>query len=109
MSNDNILSVIPTGAAFSVNGEGGINSMKKSSISELNSDFLLAANRNLTQDLNLDVSVGTNFRKREVESNGLMGSRFIVPYLYTPSNLVTIINNNTYAKIVTESAYYTAI
>jgi len=108
VSNDNVLSVIPTGAALSVNGEGGINSMKKSRISELNSDFLLAANRNLTQDLNLDVSVGTNFRKREVESNGLMGSRFIVPYLYTPSNLVTIINNDTFAKIITESAYYTA-
>lgn len=107
-SSDYILSVIPTGAAFSVNGEGGINSLKKSDISELNSDLLLAANRNITRDLNLDVSVGTNFRKRKVESNGLMGSRFIIPYLYTPSNLVTVINNNTFAKIVTESAYYTA-
>ncbi|MBB5648128.1 SusC/RagA family TonB-linked outer membrane protein [Pedobacter cryoconitis] len=107
-SNDDILSVIPTGAAFSVNGEGGINTLKKSSISELNSDFLLAANRNLSQDLNLDVSAGTNFRKREVESAGLMGSRFIIPYLYTASNLITVINNNSYAKIVTESAYYTA-
>ncbi|MBB5635883.1 TonB-linked SusC/RagA family outer membrane protein [Pedobacter cryoconitis] len=108
VSNDNILGVIPTGAAFSVNGEGGINTLKKSRISELNSDFLLAANRNLTQDLKLDVSVGTNFRKRLAESDGLMGSRFIIPYVYTPSNLVTIIKNNTYAKIVTESAYYTA-
>ncbi|MBB6273218.1 TonB-linked SusC/RagA family outer membrane protein [Pedobacter cryoconitis] len=108
VSNDNILGVIPTGAAFSVNGEGGINMLKKSRISELNSDFLLAANRNLTQDLKLDVSVGTNFRKRLAESDGLMGSRFIIPYVYTPSNLVTIIKNNTYAKIVTESAYYTA-
>jgi len=108
VSHDDVLSVIPTGTAFSVNGEGGINSMKKSSISELNSDFLLAANRNLTQNLNFDVSIGTNFRKREVKSNGLIGSRFIVPYLYTPSNLVTIINNHTFARIVTESAYYTA-
>ncbi|WP_367865349.1 SusC/RagA family TonB-linked outer membrane protein [Pedobacter sp. WC2423] len=108
VSNDNILSIVPTGAAFSVNGEGAINAMKKSRISELNSDLLLAINRNLAEDLNLDISIGTNFRKREVESNGLMGSRFIIPYLYTSSNLVTTINNNTFAKIVTESAYYTA-
>ncbi|QNK62439.1 SusC/RagA family TonB-linked outer membrane protein [Pedobacter sp. PAMC26386] len=108
LSKDDVLNVIPTGTAFSVNGEGGINLKRDSKISELNSDFLLAANRNITEDLNIDVSVGTNFRKRVVDSRALMGSRFIVPYLYTPSNLITVVNNNTYGKIVTESAYYTA-
>ncbi|MBB6502783.1 SusC/RagA family TonB-linked outer membrane protein [Pedobacter cryoconitis] len=108
ISNDNVLNVIPTGTAFSVNGEGGINAQTKSRISELNSDFLLAANRNIADDLNLDISVGTNFRKRAVESSVLKGSRFVIPYLYTAANLQTIVNDYTSSKIITESAYYTA-
>lgn len=107
-SDDNLTSIIPTGAAFSVNGEGGINVLDKSNISELNSDFLLAAKRTLAKDLNLDVSAGTNYRRRKVESSDLKGSRFIIPYLYDPSNLRTVTKSYNIAEIVTESAYYTA-
>lgn len=108
LSNDHIQSIIPTGTAFSVNGEGGINALNRSKISELNSDFLLSVNRDIASDLNLDVSAGLNFRKRVAESTNLKGSRFMIPYVYVPDNLVTVNNNYLFSKVITESAYYTA-
>lgn len=107
-SNDNLLRVIPTGTAFSVNGRGGINALEHTDIKEFNSDFLLAANRNLSKNLVLDVSVGANYRKRNVDFNSLKGSVFLIPNLYTPENLATSARQNTVAEIVTQSAYYTA-
>ncbi|WP_316820773.1 SusC/RagA family TonB-linked outer membrane protein [Pedobacter gandavensis] len=107
ISNDKIISIIPYGAGFSINGQGGLNSYKRTQISELNSDLLLAANRNISKDLNLDVSIGANYRNRQGELSDARGNQFIIPYLYTPANLVTKEDIYSQAKLVTQSAYYT--
>lgn len=107
ISNDQIVSIIPTGASFSINGQGGLNAFQKIQTSELNSDFLLAANKDLMKDLNLDVSIGANYRNRESELSDSKGNQFNTPYLYTPSNLVTRTDIYTLARLVTQSAYYT--
>lgn len=107
-SNDQLLRVIPTGTAFSVNGQGGINAQDHSEISEFNSDLLLVANKKLNDRFGLDVSAGTSYRKRNSELNSLKGSRFIVPYIYTAENLATLTTLHTINQIVTQSAYYTA-
>ncbi|MBB2150600.1 SusC/RagA family TonB-linked outer membrane protein [Pedobacter gandavensis] len=107
ISTDKIISIIPYGAGFSINGEGGLNSYKRTQISELNSDLLLAANKNILKDLNLDVSIGANYRNRQGELSDARGNQFIIPYLYTPGNLVTKEDIHSQAKIVTQSAYYT--
>ncbi|WP_316804126.1 SusC/RagA family TonB-linked outer membrane protein [Pedobacter nototheniae] len=108
ISKDEVISILPTGTAFSINRQGGINAFDQSQTSELNSDVLLSANRNITKNINLDVSLGANYRERNGKTNKTKGSQFIIPYLYTPENLITKTNTNTISKIVTESAYYTA-
>lgn len=107
-SNDRLLRIIPTGTAFSVNGQGGINAKEESEISEFNTDFLLAASKDLSDQLNLSVSAGTNYRKRNYNVNSLKGSIFKVPYLYTAGNLASAASTYTVAELVTQSAYYTA-
>ena len=108
VSNDQLLSILPTGTAFSVNRQGGINKLDTLHTAELNSDLLLTVNRKVGTNIDMDVSLGANYRERNGSAYKIIGSQFIVPYLYTPENLVT--KNYTYSrtKIVTESAYLTA-
>lgn len=107
MSNDKIVSIVPTGTLFSINTQGGINAFVKAENSEFNGDLLLAASRELTKDLHLDASVGANYRNREGELMSLKGTQFNTPYLYTPANLTTVTHTYVLNRIVTQSAYYT--
>ncbi|SDH64234.1 TonB-linked outer membrane protein, SusC/RagA family [Pedobacter terrae] len=107
-SKDEVVSILPTGIAFSINRQGGINAYDQNRTTELNSDILFSATQNLDDKLNLELSMGANYRERKGNSEKLKGSQFIVPYLYTPENLMTITKTLAISKIVTESAYYTA-
>jgi TonB-linked SusC/RagA family outer membrane protein len=106
ISNDGLLNVLPTGTAFTVNEQGGLNGLSKSQTSELNTDLLFSASEPLSSNLNLDFSAGGNFRKRQYNLTETTGSQFITPYLYTPSNLVSTSFFYNESEIVTESAYY---
>jgi len=108
ISNDGLLNVLPTGTAFTVNQQGGINNLSKSQTAELNTDLLFAAEKKLTTDIDFDFSAGSNFRKRQYNLTEISGSQFITSYLYTPSNLVSTATNYDVSEIVTESAYYSA-
>ncbi|MBE5320981.1 SusC/RagA family TonB-linked outer membrane protein [Pedobacter sp. MR2016-19] len=107
-SKDELVSILPTGIAFSINRQGGINAYDQNLTSELNSDILFSATRNLSDKLNLELSMGANYRERKGNSEKLKGSQFKVPYLYTPENLITSTKTLAISRIVTESAYYTA-
>lgn len=107
-SKDEVVSILPTGIAFSINRQGGINTYDQNRTTELNSDILFTATRNLNDKLNLELSMGANYRERKGNSEKLKGSQFIVPYLYTAGNLITSTKTLAVSKIVTESAYYTA-
>ncbi|MBB6239824.1 TonB-linked SusC/RagA family outer membrane protein [Pedobacter sp. AK013] len=107
-SKDELISILPTGIAFSINRQGGINAYDQNHTSELNSDILFSASRNLSDKLNLELSMGANYRERKGNSEKLKGSQFKVPYLYTPENLITSTKTLAVSRIVTESAYYTA-
>lgn len=108
ISNDGLLNVLPTGTAFTVNEQGGLNNLSKSQTGELNTDLLFVSEKKLTSNLDLDFSSGGNFRKRQYNLTEVSGSQFITPYLYTPSNLVSTTTNYDISEIVTESAYYSA-
>jgi TonB-linked SusC/RagA family outer membrane protein len=108
ISNDGLLNVLPTGTAFTVNEQGGLNALNKSQTSELNTDLLFSAKKSLSSELNLDFSAGGNFRKRQYNLTEINGSQFIKPYLYTPSNLVSTASYYDVSEIVTQSAYYSA-
>ncbi|TCD15646.1 SusC/RagA family TonB-linked outer membrane protein [Pedobacter psychrodurus] len=107
-SKDEVVSILPTGTAFSINRQGGINAYDQNHTSELNSDILFSASRNLNDKLNLELSMGANYRERKGNSEKLKGSQFKVPYLYVPENLITSTKTLAISRIVTESAYYTA-
>ncbi|GGH19425.1 SusC/RagA family TonB-linked outer membrane protein [Pedobacter zeae] len=107
-SKDEVVSILPTGIAFSINRQGGMNAYDQNQTSELNSDILFSASRNLSDKWNLEFSAGANYRERRGNSVKLKGSQFKVPYLYIPENLVTSTKTMAISKIVTESAYYTA-
>ncbi|MGQ7857335.1 SusC/RagA family TonB-linked outer membrane protein [Pedobacter sp. WC2501] len=107
-SKDELVSILPTGIAFSINRQGGMNAYDQNLTSELNSDILFSATRNLSDKLNLELSMGANYRERRGNSEKLKGSQFKVPYLYTPENLITSTKTLAISRIVTESAYYTA-
>lgn len=107
-SSDRQLSVTPYGTLFSSAGEGGLNTLTLGNRLELNTDALLAFSKDITEDFSIDASVGGNYRKNRFESTGSSGGQFIVPYLYTPSNLRTRSVNYGYSALETPSAYYTA-
>ena len=107
VSDDEVVSILPTGTAFSVNRQGGINGYNQTHTSELNGDILLSGKRKLGADFNLDLSIGGNYRERRSKLASIRGSQFIIPYLYTPGNLLTSTRVDGLTKIVTESAYYT--
>ena len=107
-SKDEVVSILPTGTAFSINRQGGINAYDQNHTSEFNSDILLSASQNLGDKLNLELSMGANYRERKGNSEKLKGSQFKVPYLYVPENLITSTKTLAVSRIVTESAYYTA-
>jgi len=107
-SKDEVVSILPTGTAFSINRQGGINAYDQNHTSEFNSDILFSASQNLGDKLNLELSMGANYRERKGNSEKLKGSQFKVPYLYVPENLITSTKTLAISRIVTESAYYTA-
>lgn len=108
LNNDGLLNVLPTGTAFTVNEQGGLNALSKSRTSELNTDLLFSASKSLSPKLNFDFSAGGNFRKRQYSLSETTGSQFIRPYLYTPSNLASTSYIDYVSEIVTQSAYYSA-
>ncbi|WP_051666774.1 SusC/RagA family TonB-linked outer membrane protein [Pedobacter sp. R20-19] len=107
-SKDELVSILPTGTAFSINREGGINAYDHNQTSEFNSDILFTATRNLGDKIILELATGANYRERGNSSEKLKGSQFKVPYLYVPENLITTTKTFAKSSVVTESAYYTA-
>lgn len=108
INHDGLLNVLPTGTAFTVNEQGGLNGLSKSQTSELNTDLLFSASESLSSKLSLDFTAGGNFRKRQYSLSETIGAQFIRPYLYTPSNLVSTSYIDNASEIVTQSAYYSA-
>jgi TonB-linked SusC/RagA family outer membrane protein len=107
-SSDRRFNVTPYGTLYSANGEGGLENLTLGSRLELNTDALLSFSKNLNQDFSIDASVGANYRRNNFESSRLYGGQFIVPYLYSPSNLRTRNSEYQYTRLETPSVYYTA-
>jgi TonB-linked SusC/RagA family outer membrane protein len=107
-SSDRRFGVTPYGTLYSNAGEGALDNLTLGSRLEMNSDALLSFSKNLNQDFSISASVGANYRRNKFESSRLYGGNFIVPYLYTPTNLRTRNLEYQYSELVTPSLYYTA-
>ncbi|MDP4252280.1 MAG: TonB-dependent receptor plug domain-containing protein [Bacteroidota bacterium] len=106
ISNDNQKSVTPSGILL--NPPGGLDNLSKSTISELNTDVLFGLSHRIVKDITLDFSAGANYRKRQTDLNGVTGSQWIIPGLFTPSNLKTTSYLYGFSALETQSLYYTA-
>jgi len=109
LENDRILQVTPTGTNYSFNSagqSGQLNGLTNLQTSELNLDGIIGASHHLTEDLNVDATVGVNYRTNTYEYEQINGSQFVIPDLYTPSNVVTFGRQYYYYQKVVHSGYY---
>jgi TonB-linked SusC/RagA family outer membrane protein len=107
-SSDRRFGVTPYGTLYSNAGEGALDNLTLGSRLEMNSDALLSFSKSLNQDFSISASIGANYRRSKFESSRLYGGNFIVPYLYTPTNLRTRNLEYQYTELITPSVYYTA-
>ncbi|HWB92501.1 MAG TPA: SusC/RagA family TonB-linked outer membrane protein, partial [Puia sp.] len=107
--DDRIFQVTPTGTNYSFNNagqSGQFNGLTNVNTSELNLDGIIGASHNLTKDLHLDATAGFNLRTNKYEYTQINGSQFVIPFLYTPSNVLTFGRSYYYYKKAIHSAYY---
>ena len=110
LENDRNLNVTPTGTAYSYNAagqSGQFNGLTNQQIYELNLDGLVGVSHKLYKDLSLDATLGVNERKNQWENQQINGSQFVIPFLYTPSNVVSFGRSYNFAKTEVHSAFYT--
>jgi TonB-linked SusC/RagA family outer membrane protein len=111
MINDRQFQITPWGTAYSygvqddVTVSGNMN-LRTQQITELNADALVGVKRDITKDLNVDVSLGANLRKTRNEIVGVSGSNFIIPYLYAFNNVKQFNRDNQLYRKEQQSAYY---
>lgn len=110
--NDRVFKVEPWGTAYTTNQHGNLQEQSSALTYELNVDGLIGVNKSLTKDLNLDALIGANLRKNQYEYERVAGSNFVLPYLYTLSNVLTVNTNPSdnykFWKTEVHSAYYSA-
>lgn len=108
IQNDKSLGVTPTGTDYSYNsaGQSGGISLNKEEKSELNLDVLLGYSHKLTNDLQLDATLGANARRNLYENIGINGSPFVIPDLYTPGNVLNFGRSYGYSQRRVHSGFY---
>lgn len=90
-------------------GWEGRMSESEMTVKELNSDFLLSANKKITEKINLSGSFGGNTMKNERSHQGYSSNKFVIPNFFHPSNFKEggLISKSKYEKRV-NSLYATA-
>lgn len=112
--NDRVLKVEPWGTAFTTapqgNFRGNLQEQSSALTTEFNADALIGVSKEITSDFTVDGIIGANARVNEWEYQRVAGSTFILPYLYTLSNVYTVntnpADNYKYTKKRVNSAYY---
>lgn len=105
--NDRVFKVTPWGTAYSNSFKGGLDELSNRQTYELNVEGFVGATHKLTKDIGLDAVVGANLRKNQSEYISVNGGPFVLPYLYTPSNVVNYGRGYSFWKTEVQSAYYT--
>ena len=109
--NDRLFKVEPWGTAYTTDRRGNLQDLAKTEIYELNVEGLVGATKKLTSIITLDAAVGANMRKNGQEKVRVAGGPFVLPYLYTLSNVQNVNTNPNdnylFQKRQVNSAYYT--
>ncbi len=107
--NDRYDNITPTGTDYSVNGAGqsGSIALRNSQTDLLNIDGLLNINHSIVKDLlSFDATLGGTFRKDHFETQQIGGGPFVIPYLYTPFNVVSFNRDYNYTAKEVHSGFY---
>ena len=104
--NDTNFSVDPFGLAYSQDLQGGLGGRGQSTRSELNLDGIFGADFDLSEDFTIDALGGVSLRKNKFENVSVGGGPFVLPYLYSPFNVVNFNRSYGYDERETQSAYY---
>lgn len=112
--NDHVLKVEPWGTAYTTapqgNFRGNLQEQSSALTTELNIDGLIGVSKEITSDFSIDGVIGANTRTNQWEYQRVAGSTFILPYLYTLSNVYTVntnpADNYKFTKKRVNSAYY---
>ncbi|MGH2646076.1 MAG: TonB-dependent receptor domain-containing protein, partial [Ginsengibacter sp.] len=98
----------PSGTNYEINAQGqsGDINISTTEQTELNLDGIIGVTHKLTTDINLDATLGGNIRKNRYESVGVSGGPFVIPELYTPSNVVNYGRSYDFNSKEVHSGYY---
>lgn len=106
VSNDDFFSVDPTGLAYTADLQGNLGGRGLSTQSELNVDALFGADVRLNDDFSIDGLIGGTLRKNRFETVGVSGSRFVIPGLYSPFNVVNFGRSYGFQEREVQSGFY---
>ncbi|MES2518961.1 MAG: SusC/RagA family TonB-linked outer membrane protein [Bacteroidota bacterium] len=104
--NDGIFKITPTGTAFSNGQKGGFDELSTASTSELNADAIVGGNFNLLKDISVDILGGVATRSNKYEKLQMGGGPFVIPFFYSPLNVLSFNRDYKYTEKRTNSAYY---
>lgn len=104
--NDGIFKITPTGTAYSNGQKGGFDELSKSTTSELNADAILGGSFNLVEDFTMDVLTGVAIRKNKFDRLAIGGGPFVIPFFYSPTNVLSFNRSYGYNERQANSAYY---
>ncbi|PWK28191.1 TonB-linked SusC/RagA family outer membrane protein [Arcicella aurantiaca] len=104
--NDGIFKITPTGTAYSNGQKGGFDELSTASTSELNADAIIGGNFNLVKDISVDVLGGVAIRKNKYDRMAIGGGPFVIPFFYSPLNVLSFNRSYDYNEKQTNSAYY---
>ncbi len=102
--NDGVNKITPTGTAY--NFRGGFDELSKATTSELNADAFLSASKDITKDLSFDAMIGAAIRKNKYDRMAIGGGPFVIPFFYSPNNVLSYNRSYSYSEKETHSAYY---
>ena len=106
--NDRYKGVTPTGTNYEINAQGQSGDINISTVqtTELNLDGIVGVTHKLTNDISLDATLGGNIRKNQDETVGVSGGPFVIPNLYTPTNVVNYGRSYGFHSKEVHSGYY---
>lgn len=104
--NDGTFKVTPTGTAYSNGQKGGLDDLSKSTTSELNAEAILAGNFKVTDDFSIDAITGAAIRKNQYDMLRVGGGPFVIPFFYSPYNVLSFNRDYGYNERQANSAFY---
>ncbi len=104
--NDTQFSVNPWGLAFSQDLRGSLARRGNETRRELNVDALFGTDIDVTEEFSIDALIGGNLRKNDFEQVGVGGGPFVLPYLYSPTNVVDFNRSYGFNERESQSAFY---